>query len=50
MNNNAYNNKELTVDVPYDTRDLCKDHEFRLAKRIIKSRNILKYRISLGKY
>ncbi len=44
MNNNAYDNKEVIVDVPYYTRDLCKDNEFRLARRIIKSENVLKYR------
>lgn len=45
MNNNAYNNKELVVDVPYYTRDLSNENEFRLARRIIKSQNILKYRM-----
>ena len=48
MNNNVYNNKELIVDVPYYTRDLSNDSEFRLARRIIKSQNILKYRMEVS--
>ena len=48
MNNSTYNNKEVIVDVPYYTRDLCKDNEFRLARRIIKSQNILKYRMDIS--
>lgn len=32
------------VDVPYYTRDLCKDSKFRLARRYIKSPNVIKYR------
>lgn len=44
MNNNDYNNNEEIVDVPYYTRDLCKDNKFRLARRIIKSDNIIRYR------
>lgn len=48
MNNNTNNNKEVIVDVPYYTRDLCKDNEFRLARRIIKSQNILKYRMEIS--
>ena len=48
MNNNTNNNKEIVVDVPYYTRDLCNDNEFRLARRIIKSQNILKYRMEIS--
>lgn len=48
MNNSTYNNKEVIVDVPYYTRDLCKENEFRLARRIIKSQNILKYRMEVS--
>ncbi len=44
MNNNTYNKEEEIVDVPYYTRDLCKENTFRLARRVIKSQNILKYR------
>ena len=48
MNSNAYNNKELVVDVPYYTRDLSKENEFRLARRIIKSQNVLRYRMEIS--
>lgn len=44
MNNNEYNNSEPIVDVPYYTRDLCKDNQFKLSRRIIRSNNILKYK------
>lgn len=48
MNNNEYNNKEEVVDVPYYTRDLCKESKFRLARRIIKSDNIIRYRRTIS--
>lgn len=44
MNNEAYDKNEEVVDVPYYTRDLCKENTFRLARRIIKSQNVLRYR------
>lgn len=43
MNNEQKNIDEL-VDVPYYTRDLCKDNKFRLARRYIKIPNVIKYR------
>lgn len=43
MNNEQQKIEEM-VDVPYYTRDLCKDNKFRLARRYIKSPNVLKYR------
>lgn len=48
MNNNEYNSKEEIVDVPYYTRDLCKDNKFRLARRIIRSDNIIRYRRTIS--
>lgn len=44
MNNDAYNKEEVIVDVPYYTRDLCKDNKFRIARRVIKAHNIIGYR------
>ena len=48
MNNAEYNKEETIVDVPYYTRDLCNDNKFRLAKRIIRSENITKYRQTIN--
>lgn len=48
MNNNEYNNNEEIVDVPYYTRDLCGDNKFRLARRIIRSDNIIRYRRTIS--
>ena len=36
MNSDEYNKKEEIVDVPYYTRDLCKDNKFRFARRLIR--------------
>lgn len=47
MNNNEYN-KEEVVDVPYYTRDLCKDNKFRLARRIIRSDNVTRYKRTIS--
>ena len=44
MNSDEYNKKEEIVDVPYYTRDLCKDNKFRFARRLIRFENISKYR------
>ena len=44
MNSDEYNKKEEIVDVPYYTRDLCKDNKFRFARRLIRFENISRYR------
>ena len=44
MNNNEYNNEEIVIDVPYYTRDICKNSKYRLPRRTSNSKNIIKYR------
>ena len=48
MNSDEYNKKEEIVDVPYYTRDLCKDNKFRFARRLIRFENISRYRRIIG--
>lgn len=55
MNKNEYNSNvnnlpnqdvkedEVVVDVPYYTRDLSKNNNFKIARRYIRSENILTY-------
>ncbi len=48
MNNLEYNKTDNvinnTVDVPYYTRELCKDNKYRITKRNINMKNVTKYR------
>ena len=48
MNNSEYNKTEDVsndiVDVPYYTRQLCKDSKYRIVKRNINMENVLRYR------
>lgn len=48
MTNLEYNKTESVsndiVDVPYYTRELCKDSKYRIVKRSINMENVLRYR------
>ena len=48
MNNFEYNktsnSQNCIVDVPYYTRELCKDNKYRVTKRNINVQNVVKYR------
>ncbi len=44
MINNIPSGQTEIVDVPYYTRDLCKEKKFRFSRRLVHSENIIKYR------